>query len=175
MISLANEIWRDIPGYEGRYQASNLGRIRGLDRYVRCGTNGRGTRLIKGRALHPAGQQSDPHLRVVLGKGANGTLVHVHVAAAFLGPRPDGCDVRHLDGNPLNNRVDNLAYGSRTENILDVYRIGRPWRALTVDQVRDIRLRLSAGEKGRALAKEYGVGEACISAIKTGRTYSWLK
>lgn len=174
MISLANEIWRDIPGYEGRYQASNLGRIRSLDQIVRCGAGGKGIRLIQGRVLRPAGQQSDPHLRVTLGKRAPGALVHVLVAQTFLGPRPDGCDVRHLDGDPLNNRADNLAYGTRTENILDVYRTGRPWRKLTADQALDIRNRLAAGEKGRDLAREFGVGESCISAIKTGRTYAWL-
>lgn len=173
-MTSSDEIWKDIPGYEGRYQASNLGQIRSLDRCVRCGTGGKGTRLVSGQVLRPAGQQSDPHLRVVLGHKAHGTLVHVLVAATFLGPRPDGCDVRHLDGDPLNNRVDNLAYGTRTENILDVYRLGRPWRKLTAEDVLTIRRRLSAGEKGRTIAKDYGVGEACISAIKTGRRYSWL-
>ena len=78
-----------------------------------------------------------------------------------------------MDGNPLNNRADNLAYGSRTENILDVYRVGKAWRKLTIEQVQDIRQRLSAGERGVDLAREYGVGQSCISAIKTGRTYAW--
>lgn len=173
-MTSSTEVWKDIPGYEGRYQASNLGQIRSLDQLVRCGTGGKGIRLRKGRVLRPAGQQSDPHLRVTLGHKAPGTLVHVLVAATFLGPRPDGCDVRHLDGDPLNNRADNLAYGTRTENILDVYHIGRAWRKLTAADVLSIRDRLAAGEKGRNLAKEYGVGEACISAIKMGRTYAWL-
>lgn len=174
-MTSSDEIWRDIPGYEGRYQASDHGRIRSLDQLVRCGNGGKGTRLCKGRVLRPAGQQSDPHLRVTLGNKAPSALVHVLVALTFIGPRPEGCDVRHLDGDPQNNRADNLAYGTRRENILDVYRTGRPWRKLTTDQVLDIRNRLAAGEKGRVLAHEYGVKEACISAIKTGRTYSWLK
>lgn len=169
------EVWHDIPGYEGRYQASSLGRIRSLDRYVKCAKGGKGTRLVRGRVLRAAGQRNMPHLSVVLGHKAHGSLVHALVALTFIGPRPEGHDVRHLDGNPLNNRADNLAYGTRTENILDVYRIGRAWRALTVDQVQDIRRRLQAGERGVDLAKEYGVGQACISAIKHGRTYKWLK
>lgn len=129
---------------------------------------------MKGRVLRPAGQKRDPHLRVVLGHKASGSLVHKLVALAFLGPCPDGQEVRHLDGDPLNNRVDNLEYGSRTENILDVYRIGRPWRTLTVVDVIDIRRRLQEGERGVDLAREYGVGQACISSIKHGRTYAWL-
>ena len=45
--------------------------------------------------------------------------VHLIVAEAFLGPRPEGADIRHLDGDPTNNRVSNLAYGTRSENMID--------------------------------------------------------
>lgn len=170
--SKKREEWRDIPGYEGRYQASDLGNVRSLDRRVNVCYGA--TRMMKGRVLKPAGCKKDPHLYVVLGNGQAGTPVHKLVALAFLGPRPEGQDVRHLDGNPLNNRADNLAYGTRTENILDVYRQGRAWRKLTVEQVLDIRARLQRGEKGRDVAKAYGVSETHISAIKTGREYAWL-
>ncbi|MDX3713446.1 HNH endonuclease signature motif containing protein [Streptomyces europaeiscabiei] len=50
--------------------------------------------------------------------------MHQIVAAAFLGPRPDGHDVRHLDGNPLNSALSNLSYGTRSENELDKARHG---------------------------------------------------
>lgn len=167
------EEWRDIPGYEGRYQASNLGRVRSLDRRVRIGHGH--TRTMNGRVLKPAANKHNPHLYVVLGHGAAGSAVHRLVAATFLGPCPDGQEVRHLDGNAQNNRVDNLAYGTRSENILDVLRIGRAWRALTTSQVQAIRQKLQAGASGAELAREYGVGEGCISAIKTGRSFAWLK
>ena len=173
MTSSANEEWRDIPGYEGRYQASNLGRIRSVARRVNICHGA--TRLMRGRVLRPAGQKRDPHLRVTLKHGGYGVLVHRLVAETFLGPCPEGQEVRHLDGDPLNNRVENLAYGTRRENIIDVYRIGRPWRTLTIADVVDIRRRLQEGERGVDLAREYGVGQACISAIKHGRTYAWLK
>ena len=45
--------------------------------------------------------------------------VHVLVMAAFVGPRPEGAVTRHLDGNPLNNHLTNLAYGSQSENLRD--------------------------------------------------------
>lgn len=166
------EVWKDIPGYEGKYQASNLGRVRSLDRRVPCSHGA--TRLMRGRILKPAGSKRDPHLSVVLGHGATGSMVHQLVALAFLGPCPPGQEVRHLDGDPLNNRADNLAYGTRTENILDVYRVGKAWRTLTTEQALDIRRRLQTGEQGATLAKEYGVSQSCISAIKTRRTYSWI-
>ena len=172
MTSWRDEEWRDIPGYEGRYQVSNMGNVRSLDRRVNVCHGA--TRLMKGRVLKPADSKHNPHLYVQLGHKQAGSPVHQLVALAFLGPRPEGLDVRHLDGDPRNNRADNLAYGTRTENILDVYRIGRAWRKLTVEQVHDIRARLQSGEKGRDLAKAYGVSETHISDIKTGRCYSWL-
>lgn len=172
MTSCCNEEWRDIPGHEGKYQASDLGRIRSVDRRVNICHGA--TRQIRGRVLKPAGQKNDPHLRVTLGHGANGSCIHQLVALTFLGPCPDGQEVRHLDGNPLNNRVDNLAYGTRTENILDVYRIGHAWRRLTAQQAQDIKRRLYSGEPGITLAKEYGVSRSCVSAIKTGRTFKWI-
>lgn len=58
------------------------------------------------------------------GKGKN-IRVHILVAAAFIGPRPAGLHIRHLDGDPTNPRVENLAYGTPRENALDTLRHGR--------------------------------------------------
>ena len=167
------EVWKDIPGYEGKYQASDQGRIRSVDRRVRCAHGA--YRLMRGRVLKPAASKYNPHLLVVLGHGNPGSPVHQLVALTFHGSRPKGQDVRHLDGDPKNNRADNLAYGTRTDNILDVYRIGKAWRALTADDVRDIRKRIARGEKGADIARLYRVSAGCISAIKVGRNYAWLE
>lgn len=174
MTSFCSEEWRDIPGYEGKYQVSSLGRIRSVDRRVSICHGA--TRLMRGRVLKPAGQKTDPHLRVVLGHGANGSCVHQLVALAFLGPCPDGQEVRHLDGNPLNNRVDNLAYGTRTENILDVFYLGRSWRgSVTIEQVREIRERLNKGQNAASIARDMAVSPASVYGIKQGRTFRWLE
>lgn len=173
MTSSDKEIWKDIPGYEGRYQASNLGRIRSVDHIVPCAHGA--TRLMRGRVLKPACSKANPHLYVVLGHKAKGSPVHQLVARTFLGPQPEGLDVRHLDGDAQNNRIDNLAYGTRTDNILDVYRVGRAWRKLTTEDAQSIRSRIRAGEKLTEIARAYSVSLSCISAIKHGRTYSWLK
>lgn len=50
--------------------------------------------------------------------------VHVAVALAFLGPRPEGLDIRHLDGDPTNAHASNLAYGTKLENEADKWRHG---------------------------------------------------
>ena len=104
------EVWKDIPGYEDAYQASSLGRIRSIDHYV----NGKSRygkpfkRLIKGRILRPGRYNKDGHVSVVLRRGSNGSPVHQLIALTFLGERPDNQDVRHLDGNPQNNKLNNL-------------------------------------------------------------------
>lgn len=168
------EVWKDIPRYEGKYQASNLGRIRSLTRQItqmsRYGTLF--TRVMTGRVLRPACSKDNPHLFVVLGHGANGSQVHQLVARSFLGPQPQNTDVRHLNGDPQDNRPENLLYGSRTDNILDVFRQGKAWRKLTREQAQSIRERLSEGEKGCILAQEYSVSQSVVSSIKVGRIHS---
>lgn len=160
------EIWKDIPGYEGKYQASNLGRIRSLDRKV--GPPGkRGFKTKKGQILRP-GPTKSGHLYVVLGHKAAGSPVHQLVARTFIGPRPEGTEVCHNDGDPTNNRVENLRYDTRTNNILDVYRIGGRWRKLSLEDIKDI-MNAPADITGVSLAKQYGVSTTTVSRIRLGR------
>ena len=88
------EQWRDIPGFEGRYQVSDQGRVRSVDRYVRLVAHGVETRrLARGKVLAPApGTHGYPS--VVLGRDGGTRAVHRLVALAFLGPPPinsSGC------------------------------------------------------------------------------------
>lgn len=167
-----SEIWKDIPGYEGKYQVSNMGRVKSLSRKVRC-THG-AYRTLAERILRP-GKRADGHTSVVLGHGAHGSQVHQLVMLAFVGPPPDKHEVCHINGNPQDNRLENLRYDTRTQNILDVYRTGRAWRKLTLAEVYEIRADLNAGMKGSNVARKYGISQTTVSAIKTGRTYSWAK
>lgn len=166
------EIWKSIPGYEGRYQASTEGRVRSEDQILPIGRGK--TRCKRGRILKPGRYCKSGHVSVVLGRGSAGKPVHQLVALTFLGPAPDGCEVLHADGDPANNRLSNLRYGTRTENILDVYRQGKRWRKLSADDAHAIRDELAKGATGASLAKKYGVSRSCISSIKLGRTFSWL-
>lgn len=114
----AAERWLPAVDWEGLYEVSDLGRVRSLTRCPPAGT--RRGRLMKTN-VDPAGYWQLGFRR----DGKNRTQkVHQLVAAAFLGPRPGGMEVRHLDGNPLNNRLDNLAYGTPSENSLDSIRHG---------------------------------------------------
>lgn len=113
------ENWKAVPSYDGQYEVSDQGRVRSLGRYVTQTTKAGQPyqRWNEGRILK-AGLASNGYLTVCLGKGVTRT-VHSLVAEAFLGPCPVGQEVRHLDGTRINNAVDNLAYGTRTDNILD--------------------------------------------------------
>lgn len=98
-----------IPGYEGRYEVSDRGRVRSL--------------LRRGRVLAQSEHRTGMYWQVGLlaqgAKSGSARLVHHLVAAAFLGPRPPGAVVRHLNGDSRDNRPSNLAYGTPAENIAD--------------------------------------------------------
>lgn len=117
-----HEEWRPVPGHEGMYKVSSHGHVRSIDRIV---MRSHGAPLpLKGRILRPA-ENKHGYQQVVLSSGQKRTVeVHTLVAAAFLGPRPDGFDVCHHDGNPRNNRVENLRYGTKGENSMDMVRHG---------------------------------------------------
>lgn len=173
---MGNEIWKDIPGYEGRYQASSLGRIRSLDRTLHLHRkNGKIVkRKMKGRILRPGRFCKNGHLSVVLGHGAPGSPVHQLVALTYLGPCPVGKEVLHIDGNPQDNSIDNLRYGTRRENILDVFYQGGKWRKLSLEDVEEIKFALYCGFRGCDLARQFGVSQSTICSIKHGRIFEWV-
>lgn len=117
------EIWKDIPGYEGKYQASTLGRIKSLPKKVACRGGYRTTteRIMK---IHEKYRGGSPcYLSVDLGKG-NSHTIHRLVAITFL-PNPKNLpQINHKDGNKWNNRLENLEWCTGSENMQHAYKIG---------------------------------------------------
>lgn len=117
------EIWLDIPGWEGLYQVSNLGRVRSLDRFVEVNVFGKrkGKQIKKGKVLNLVlhnGAGKHPEYMVGLSKNGKSKNMYVHrlVAMAFI-PNPDGLpEVNHKDENSLNNVESNLEWCDRTYN-----------------------------------------------------------
>ena len=112
------EVWRDIPGYEGEYQVSSEGRIKSLKRKVMSRnryTRQPFLRTVPERILKPGRYCKAGHQSVVLRRGSNGIPVHQLVMKAFVGEPPEGTEVLHINGNPQDNRLSNLRYGTRTE------------------------------------------------------------
>lgn len=118
------EEWRDIPRYEGRYQASNHGRVRSLDRMVHY-KNGV-QRLHKGRVLRPGGNPSG-HLMVNLIPRKN-EYIHRLVLEAFVGPCPEGMECCHNDGDPSNNYLQNLRWDTPSANGFDHVKHGNHYQ-----------------------------------------------
>lgn len=118
------EQWRDVPGFEGRYLVSDQGRVRSLDHYVRTGPGGKGARLVRGRLLRPGPARSG-HLSVAIGKGNTRQVHQLVLEAFFVGPLQPRLEPLHLNHNPADNRLENLRYGTRSENIKMDYAAGR--------------------------------------------------
>lgn len=110
------EEWRDIPGYEGQYQVSNLGDVKSIPRKFYDST-GR-IQNIKGKMLSKT-PDKDGYYRCGLSKKGkvSNYFVHKLVAICFLGDRPDNFQVNHIDGNKNNNKVSNLEYCTMRDNI----------------------------------------------------------
>jgi len=116
------EEWKDIKGYEGLYQASTLGNVRSIDRtvirykpYRVCNQKGRTLTPIINKGTRK-GTQPRQELRLSKEGRVRGHQVHRLVAFTFLGGTED-MEVNHKDGNPLNNRLDNLEIVTRAQNI----------------------------------------------------------
>lgn len=112
------EIWKPIAQFEGLYEVSSLGRVRSLNRKV-IGKNGI-SQNRKGKLL----RQSTSHngyKRVSLRNldVKKDFKVHRLVLEAFVGPCPSGMQGCHNDGDQANNHVDNLRWGTRSENEYD--------------------------------------------------------
>lgn len=120
------ERWLPVPGYEGLYEVSDRGQVRSF--YKRTQMKKPGGILALIRSSHTRAYRG---VTLCGGGKRRRWLVHVLVAAAFIGPKPEGTEIRHLDGNPHNNWVMNLAYGTHAENMQDVTGHGRGWGVRT--------------------------------------------
>jgi len=165
---MTDEEWRDIPGWP--YQVSNLGRVRRvhLVKPIRTEKTYERIALSRGRRR----QRSRETERAF--------FVHRLVAEAFIGPCPtDKSHVAHKDGNPRNNKVENLYWATPLENAADRKRHGtyvdgerHHCAKVSNEDARIIRARYHLGkEKIAQLARLFWVNESVISNIVNSKTY----
>ena len=118
-----NEVWKPIPETHGIYEASSFGRVRSIDR-LETQRNGR-QYLRKGRIL-ATHRNRNGYLQVsprVDGKQFE-RMAHRLVLAAFTGEFPKNMQVCHINGNPQDNRIENLRWGTYSDNVYDRVRHG---------------------------------------------------
>ncbi len=154
----STEEWRDIVGFEGRYQVSSLGRVQSMSRVLTPSPNADGYRLVN---LQDNKTRYVSHL----------------VAQAFLGPRPKNAVVAHKNDDRTDDSVTNLAYKTHKQNMEDKAKNGRQMRGskLVTLHERDIpviRSKLAQGMSKSAIARLYGVTPATIRSIAHGRTWT---
>jgi len=117
---MTEEEWRPVLGYEDIYQVSNQGHVRSADRLVKHDSRG-GMRAERGIVLTVFLREGYPSVSL----GNKIVYTHKLVCEAWRGPRPDGLQCRHLDGNPLNCTPQNLRWGTPKENVADTMLQGR--------------------------------------------------
>lgn len=175
-----SENWRPVPGYEGRYEVSDQGRVRSLDRYVRTVSRaGRESlRPVRGVLLRPV-ERYDGYLQV--GLCGENYLVHALVAKAFLPPPPPGLHyVCHRDGSRARNAVANLRYDTPKGNSADMavhgtlrHGTANPAAKLTPGQVLEIRRLRARGWTYADIACGLPVGERAVGKI--ARNERWRR
>ena len=129
---MSKEAWKPIPGYEGLYEVSDLGRVKSLAKtlpHAKYGSRRWPEKVLK------AITNNSGHLYVRLWKDKRQTKSYVHrlVLEAFVGPCPEGMEACHWDDDPTNNHIDNLRWGTRTNNMVDMVRNGKNHNARKVN------------------------------------------
>lgn len=145
--------WRDIPGWNGRYQVSEDGQVRSFQ-------PGRRAKMRK------LDSNLSGHLSVLLINPRFKMMVHRAVALAFIGPQPSDIQyhVAHWDGNPKNNHFLNLRWASAKENKADGRRLNE-YPKLSLTQVAEIKAKKGTISTSK-LATEYGVVNSHIWRIQ---------
>ena len=155
------EVWQPVRGYEGLYEVSDTGRVRGPRGLLKPIFDNRG------------------YVRVNLCNHGTkkGFSIHRLVATHFI-PNSNQCpQVNHKDGNKINNVVNNLEWCSAAENSIHAVRLlGRHGEQLyncklTSEQVRSIR---TDARLQREIAAEYAIGQPLVSRIKSGKKRRWV-
>lgn len=174
------EKWQDIQQFEG-YEVSNLGKVRGKDRFVKRKT---GLCFVKGKELKQVfNKKGYPEVRFRQ-KGTHTKLVHRLVANAFIPNIYNKPQVNHIDGNKLNNFANNLEWSTNSENQKHAYKLGlQPSKAgennnkskITDKDVTLLKQLYNSGKSIFEVSNETGVSLNIIRSIIYLRTWKTNK
>ncbi len=177
-LDLQTESWRAIRGHESKYEISDAGRIRSVTRVI-VDSKGRKRRL-RGRELSATPIDGYLAVNLPVPGGYRKAFVHQLVAETFIGPRPPGQVVNHIDADKSNNCAWNLEWVTPRENALHAARMGcfntkgerNGFAILTEADVREIRRRRSEGVPAKVLAEQFRVSVPTIYAVASRKTWA---
>lgn len=158
-----SEIWKDIKGYEGLYQVSNLGRVYN----------------IKRNKYKKPSKDKDGYLYVGISKQGKSKNYKVHrlVAEAFISNLENKPQVNHIDGNKLNNVVKNLEWVTSKENIIHAHKIGLSYNAKGKEHfnygkhlTKETKEKMSKKRKG-----ELNSNSKQVRCINTGEIFKYIR
>ena len=166
------ETWKDIKGYEGRYQVSNMGRVKTINRHKSDG------RIQKEKIrISEIDHRGYEFVLLYNENGYKRYSVHVLVANAFI-PNPNNKpQINHIDGNKINNIANNLEWVTASENQMHAIRNGlsKPKRGeehtgckLTYDNVQQIRKMRQSGKTYYEIGREFNVSYTYVGRIIRG-------
>lgn len=180
------EVWLPIPGYK-YYEASSHGRVRSVDRTRPNGRWPGKTQRVAGKMLKQIStSQKYLVVGVYTGENRNGyktrtIRIHVLVAKAFLGPRPEKNQIAHLNGDPTDNRLENLKYCTPKENESHKYTHGTRGlgelatnNKLTNKCVLKIREMASQKIPHKQIAKKFKISEKYVGEVFNRRKWTHI-
>jgi len=171
------EEWRDIPGFNGDFQASSLGQIRSLTRTV---MTKRGPWVYKGKVRKQTSFLGYLVVSISLSKTSIRYLSHRLICLAFNGVPKDGMEVNHVNGKKDDNRIENLEWSTHKDNVQHAFDTGLNRGAkgslahnaiLDEHDVIGIKTYLKYGFMQKDIAEIYGVSPEVISGIKNKRKW----
>lgn len=116
------EIWKDIKNYEGLYQISNCGKVKSLERKVK---NKNGFRIVPEKILKPILNNKGYYAYGLRKNGKlNMILLHRLIGEHFIKNKNNYPCINHIDGNKLNNEINNLEWCTYEHNIKEAFRLG---------------------------------------------------
>ena len=182
------EKWKDVVGFEGYYEVSNYGSIRGVDRVVirkngsKCTINGvKITLCVDKKGYHRFRFRKPFDIKTL--------KIHRVVAQAFLLNYSNELQVNHIDGNKTNNRIDNIEMVTNRENSIHAHKTGLIKKRESFSNKKTILdiyqvLSIYSMPRHRKNSKDvftmqyiadcFNVSMSCVSKIATGKKHKYL-